>query len=110
MLIAGQTSVAAGATNTNVLSGSVYEYLPWDASLEFGLVSNAAGDHQVTVLSGSDVLMEETGVSRQNRVPIYPDDFALSDVAAAGERIVIKARNTGAGAATLFWAVKLTPV
>lgn len=108
--IRGVTNLAAGGLNNNVLAGSVYEYLPWNAQVEFGLVGNAAGDPRVTVLSGSDTILEESPVSRANRSPIYPDDFDLVDVAAAGERLVIRYRNTGAGAVDLFWTVRLTPL
>jgi hypothetical protein len=108
--IQGVTSTAAGQTTVNVLSGSVYEYLPWHAQVEFGIVGDAAGEGRATVLSGSDTVLEESSLSRQARFPVYPDDFSLVDVAAAGERLVIKHRNTGAGANNLFWAVRLTPL
>jgi hypothetical protein len=108
--IQGVTSTAAGATTVNVLAGSVYEYLPFDAQVEFGIVGDAAGEQRVTVLSGSDTILEESPVSRQARFPVYPDDFGLVDVAAGGERLVVKVRNTGAGANNLFWSVRLTPL
>lgn len=109
-LIQGVTSTAAGATTQNVLAGSVYEYLPFDAQLEFGLCGDAAGEGRVTVLTGSDSVLEESSVSRQARIPVYPDDFNLVDVSKAGERIVVRHRNTGAGANNLFWAVRITPL
>jgi hypothetical protein len=94
----------------NVLQGSVYEYLPYNAQVEFGICGDAAGEGRVTVLSGSDTLLEESPVSRQARFPIYPDDFTLIDAAAGGERLVVKHRNTGAAANNLFWAVRITPL
>jgi hypothetical protein len=109
-IIQGVTSTAAGATTINVLSGSVYEYLPYNARLEFGICGDAVGEGRATVLSGSDTVLEESSISRQARFPIYPDDFSLVDVAAAGERLVIRHRNTGAGANNLFWAVRITPI
>ena len=108
--VQGSTSTAAGATTLNVLAGSIYEYLPYNAQLEFGLVAEAAGESRVTVNSGSDTILEESPVSRANRVPIYPDDYPLIDVALAGERIVVRHRNTGVGANTLFWALRITPI
>jgi hypothetical protein len=108
--IQGVTSTAAGATTQNVLTGSVYEYLPWNARLEFGICGDAAGEGRVTVLSGSDTVLEESSVSRQARFPVYPDDFSLIDVARGGERVVIRHRNTGVGANNLFWAVRITPL
>lgn len=108
--INGSVSIAAGAENTNVLSGSIYEYVPFDALVEIALVDGAAGELRCGVTSGSDVLLEQGQVSNANRFPIYPDDFQLSDYAAAGDRLVIRARNTGAGANTLRYSVRMTPV
>lgn len=105
--IQGVTSVAAGATNTNVLSGSIYEYLPFNAQVDIAVVGDAAGELRAQVNSGSDTLLEESPISRQARVPVFPDDYSLSDIAVAGERLVIRARNTGAGANNLFWAVRV---
>lgn len=107
--IQGQVSILPGVTNNNVLSGSAWEYLPYNAIVEFGLVDDANGDVRVTVQSGADVLMEECPVSVANRFPLYPDDFILEDVAAAGERLVIRARNTDAATTSVFrYSVRLT--
>lgn len=111
-VIQGSTSVAAATVNDNVLTGSQFEFLPYDAALEFGLNGDAnGGDLRVDVYSGQDVLMENAPMSTQNRQPIYPDDYQLTDVAAAGERIKIRVRNTnGAAARTLFHSVRITPL
>jgi len=108
-LIQGSVSVAAGAVNDNVLSGSQFEFLPYDAQLNFGLVGSATG-LVVDAYSGQDTLCETLAPSTQNRFPVYPDDFNLSDVAAAGERIKIRVRNTSAGALTFFYAVQINPL
>ncbi|HIB69637.1 MAG TPA: hypothetical protein EYO33_32310 [Phycisphaerales bacterium] len=77
--------------------------------LEFGLTASAA-DLVLDVYSGLDLLAEGFAPSTQNRVPIYPDDFTLNDVALAGEQIKIRARNTNAATArTLFFSLKITP-
>ena len=109
-IIQSVTNALAGATVVNVLAGSVYEYLPYNARLEFGLTSDVLGSARVTVLTGPDTVLEESPVSRQNRFPIYPDDFSLVDVAAAGSRVVIRYRNTDAAAQNLFWTLRITPV
>ncbi len=99
------TNVAAGGISANVLAGSAYEFAPYHCR-----VGDAAGAPRCTVQVGSDVLLEESPVSRQARIPIWPDDYSLSDVAAKGDRIKIAYRNTGAGAVDLFWAVRITPI
>ncbi len=111
-LIQGSTSVAAASVNENVLANSQFEFLPFNAALEFGLNGDANGaDLRVDVFSGQDVLLESAPMSAQNRIPIFPEDFQLTDVAAAGERIKVRVRNTNAAAArTIYFAVRITPI
>lgn len=110
-LVQSSTSVAASSVDDNVISGSQFEYLPYNAQLEFGLNGDAnGGDLRVDVYSGQDIVAENLTPSTQNRVPVYPDDFQMTDVAMAGERIKIRVRNTSAaGARTLFHSVRITP-
>lgn len=111
-VIQGSASIGASAVNDNVLAESQFEFLPYDAAVEFGLNGDAnGGDLRVDVYSGQDVLMENAPMSVQNRIPIYPDDYQLTDVAAGGERLKVRVRNTNAGAArTIFFAVRITPM
>lgn len=102
-------SIAAGATVDNVFSGSAFEYLPFNALVEFGIVGSATGI-VATVQSGADLLMEESPISTQNRFPVYPDDFDLQDVAAGGERVICKLRNTTGGALTYFVTLRVSPL
>jgi len=111
-VIQGSVSVAASSVNDNVLNGSQFEFLPYDASLEFGLNGDANGaDLRVDVYSGQDVLMESAPMNVKAAIPVYPDDFVLTDVAGAGERIKVRVRNTSAaGARSLFYSVRITPI
>jgi hypothetical protein len=102
-------SVAANSVNDNVLTGSQFEFLPYAAALEFGLVSSAAG-MLGDAYSGSDVLCEAMALSIQNRFPVFPDDYTLTDVAGLGERIKVRMRNTTGGALTYFVGIRITPV
>ncbi len=107
-VITDRRSIALNATVANVLAGSQYEFLPFDALIEFGLVASAVGLN-ATVTSGTDILQQDQEVSAANRLPIYPDDFVLTDVVAAGERLVVGYRNTTGAAITAFTVVKITP-
>lgn len=111
-VIQSSVVIAAASVNDNVLTGSQFEFLPYDASLEFGLNGDANGaDLRIDVYSGQDALCEQLVPSAQNRIPIYPDDFALTDVAAAGERIKIRVRNTHATLTrTIFFSVRINPI
>jgi len=108
-LIQASVSVAANAVVDNVLTGSQFEFLPYDASLNFGITASATG-LVCDVYSGQDALAEAMSPSTVNRFPINPDDFNLQDVAGAGERIKVRVRNTTGGALTLFYAVQIYPV
>lgn len=108
-LIQQSVSIAANAVNDNVLQGSQFEFLPYNAALMFALNGSATG-LVADVYSGQDVLAEQMGVNALNRVPINPDDFLLTDVAAGGERIKMRVRNTTGGALTLFFALIVNPI
>lgn len=102
-------AIAAGGEVENVLAGSQFEFLPWNAFIEFAVNGSAAG-LLVDIYSGQDVLAEGSAVNTVNAFPKYPDDFMLNDVAAGGERIKVKVRNPTAGALTYFSTTKFTPV
>ncbi len=108
-LIQAQVSLAANTVNDNVLTGSQFEFLPYNAALRFALNGSATG-LVADVYSGQDVLAEQMGVNALNRVPINPDDFLLTDVAGGGERIKVRVRNTTGGALTLFYALIIDPI
>jgi len=110
-LISDTRSVAANATIDNVLAGSQFEFLPFDAQLDFGIVgAGALGAILVDVYSGQDVLMESGAISILNRFPVFPDDYSLTDVAGAGERIKVRLRNTTGAAIIVSTAVRVTPI
>jgi len=108
-VIQNSVVIAANATNDNVIQGSQFEFLPYNAMLEFGLCASAAG-LVADVYSGQDTVAESFALNTQNRFPVYPDDYPLNDVAGAGERVKVRIRNTTAGALTAFYSVKITPV
>jgi hypothetical protein len=103
------TNLAANST-AFPLQGSQYEYLPFNARLEFAIVSNAA-TVDVSVFSGSDILQQAGPPTVKATPPVYPDDFLLDDMALAGERISVVLRETGAVATTdIETVVKITPL
>jgi len=103
------TNIAANAT-AFPLQGNQYEYLPFNAQVEFATVANAVGI-QATVYSGSDVLQQAGACTVKATSPVYPDDFLLSDVAMAGERISVELRETAGVATTdIETVVRITPL
>ena len=108
-LIQSSISVGANATIDNLIAGSQFEFLPYDAALQFAINGSGVG-LVMDIYSGQDVLAETSAVNGVNRIPLNPDDFLLSDVAAGGERIKMRVRNTTAGALTCFYALIIQPL
>lgn len=103
------TNLAANA-QAFPLQGNQYEFLPFNARVEFAIVANAAGI-DVTVFSGSDVLQQNGPATVKATPPLYPDDFLLDDVAMAGERLNVVLRETAGVATTdIETVVKITPL
>ena len=107
------TSVLAANSVAFPLAGSQYEYLPFNARVEFAIVTDAAaGDEfQTTVYSGTDVLQQQGPMSvKATAQPVYPDDFLLDDVAAAGERLSVELNQGTGGDLEVETTVKITPL
>jgi hypothetical protein len=102
-------SIAAGATNDNILSGSAYEFARQPTLISLGIMQSATGMF-FTFQSGSDVVVEESEPAIATRFPIIPDEMYYNDVAAPGDRIVVRVRNPTAGALTARCIAQLSPL
>lgn len=106
-------NIGANAT-VEPLTGWQYEYLPWPALVEIGMIHDGGANSIVaTVSSGADVLMEESPVNAGGTDGVFVTDeqLDLTDEAAAGDRLKIRARETAGVATTdLMTRVKLTPL
>jgi len=106
----GQVSVAAGAINANLIAGSVWEFADRNYWGRLAVTGDAAFAMRLTVQCSARTQLEESQISGANRPPILPDDLLISRFPIRrGDRIVLKARNTGAGANTIFWNLHLDP-
>lgn len=94
-----EQNIAANGT-FQPLTGWQYERLPFPALVEMAFVANATG-MVATVTSGSDTLAEEQPVSGGGTDGTLPDfdKPQLEDIAAAGDKLKIRFRET-AGVAT----------
>lgn len=110
-LIQFRNSILTGVTVDNVLTGSLFERMPYDAQIAIGINGDASGFEVIAdVYSGTDVLAEGIPLNSQARVPVNPDDFNLTDVIGRMEQLKIKLRNTGAGTHVVFTSVLITPL
>lgn len=99
-VIQKEVSIAAGAQNDNILSGSAFEFATVDQRVSIGLTGSATG-LVATITSGSDLVLEESPLMVLATMPIIPDHMYYNDVQARGDRLVIRVRNTSAGALTV---------
>jgi hypothetical protein len=112
--ISGKTTIAAGATNANILQGSQYEFSPFDGTIEFGIVGDRVSA-TLAMFSGPDTLQEPggfvpfSGTAGTQGFPRYPDDYHWEDEVAAGDRLKVTVVNgDGANALVVNWALRLT--
>ena len=112
-----QKTTLAPGTTANPLVGNQYEYLPFNALVEFAILQEpetTAGDVvEATVFSGSDVLMQGSDLDTKALAdPIqYPWDYDIQDVAAAGERLGVTLVNKGGtDTLTVRTVVRITPL
>lgn len=94
------------------LVGSQYEYLPFDAMVEFAILADAGDDVNASVFSGSDVLLQNERLDEKalTEAVQYPWDYDIQDVAAAGERLGVQLQENAGLAATVRTVVRITPL
>lgn len=102
-----EVSVAAGAVNDNLLSGSAFEFLRRPSMVSIAVVASATGGF-ATIQSGADIVAEEFPPLVKTSMPTIPDDFAFSDYGAPGDRLVVRARNPTGGALTFRVIAQIT--
>ncbi len=95
--IQAEVSVAAGASNPNLFTGSAYEYARSRTLLSLAVVAAATGTF-ITIQSGSDVLLEESAPLVLTTMPINPDHFYYNDVMESFDRLRVAVRNPTGGA------------
>lgn len=101
--------IAANATLDNAISGSSFEFLRGNAVVSIGAVGSATG-LVASIQSGSDIVLEEAPLLVKTTMPTIPDDMYYNDVGTLGDRLVIRVRNTTAGALTLRLICQVTPL
>lgn len=107
-----KNTLTTGQSVENVFTGSQWEILTSPAEIAIAIISDggAVGDIVATVLSGTDTLGEEQPVSTANRTPVFPDDFAFNDIAAAMDRLKVRLRNTSASTRIVTTQLRINPL
>ena len=108
-VIQKEVSVGANAVVDNILSGSSFEFLRSNAVVSIGLTGSATG-LVANIQSGADIILEESPLLVKTTMPTVPDDMYYNDVGVQGDRLVIRVRNTTAGALTVRNITQVTPL
>lgn len=104
-IIQDSISIAANATNNDVLSGKRAKILPLNAAgvCKLFQTGSATGLYAELFVGGRNP-MESGLVNANNRIPLDPDDMSLqNEVALPGDQLYLPVRNTTAGALTYFY-------
>jgi hypothetical protein len=107
--IQAEVSVGATSTNSNLFSGSGFEFARGRTALSLGVTAAATGTF-VSVQSGSDIILEESAPYVLTNFPIVPDQMFYNDIMEAGDRLRVAARNPTAGAIVHRALALLTPL
>jgi len=104
-----QVSVPANGTIENLLSGSPFEFAgrPSAVSVSATQITVVGGQTIADITFGAEVIGQDLFLSDEvgaNQGPKLPDNLLARDVAAGGDRLVVKLRETG-GVATLVTAL-----
>jgi len=103
-------SIAANEANDNVLAGSAFEYLQARSIISIGVVAQATG-LVFNIQIGSTVVVEESACEiKANEFPTIPDEMYYNAAGVPGDRVVVRVRNTTAGALVVRALVQITPV
>lgn len=108
-VIQKEISVAANSAVENILSGSAFEFLRGNAIVSIGLAGSATG-LVANIQSGADIVLEESPIVVKTSMPTIPDEMYYNDVGVMGDRLVVRVRNTTAGALTIRAIVQVTPL
>lgn len=95
-----ETTVAAGASNQNLFTGSAYEYANTRQVVSMGLVQNATGGF-ATIQAGGAVVAEEFSPAIKTTYPIIPDEMYYNFGMNPGDRLVARYRNPTGGPLTV---------
>lgn len=99
-----KVNVAANALSANVLAGQLFEFVNGGTNLTLSVTGSATG-LRISFICGMP-LIDDQAINLQNRFPIIPDDVVHAGPVPGG-RLVLKARNTTAGALDFFWRIDL---
>lgn len=104
-------SVAANATVDNVLAGKLEEFLRADSQITLHAVAQAVGVRLSLLVGGESALDDQEISARAGAIAtIVPDDFIVATAGFAGDRLILRIRNTTGAAIIVNSRLETTPV
>lgn len=107
-VIMKETSVAAGATDENIFSGSAFEFARGRSVISIAVNQSATGGF-ATINNGVDIVAEEFSPPIDTIYPTTNEDFYFNTAAVQGDRLVLRYRNPTGGALTVRAVAVVTP-
>ncbi len=101
-------SVAANATVQNALAGKLNEFLSENSVVTLYSTAAAVGMN-MSLIIGGEVVVDDQEVNALNRLPIIPDDFMAQGGGFAGDRVILRYRNTTGAAIITFSRLETSP-
>lgn len=108
-VITGNESIAADTTSTNRLTGNLNEFLGRPSIVALFVAAAAAGIN-AQMLIGAESIIDDEEVSDANVFPRTPDDFLARGGGFQGDRLILRFRNTTAGALVVKWRLEIDPI
>lgn len=103
-------SLSANETNDNALQGTKLENVPTDRNYDVKVFATASSaDVRMSMDADTDVAIQDSLVSSQDRVPIVPDDFVESFAVTGGSKLFLELNETGGSSATFYYKIVLIP-
>jgi len=110
-MILKKATVAAGASNDNIVSGSAFEFARMAQLISLAVVQSATGGFS-SITSGGDIIAEEfePAIVATASPIVIPDHMYFTDYMDPGDRLVIRYRNPTAGALDVRTLVQTSAV
>ena len=110
VIVRNESIAAAPAVNENILSGSAFEFARGNSFVSMGIVQSVTGLF-VTIQAGGTVIAEEFEPPIESAAyPQTNEDFYFNAFAVAGDRLVIRVRNSTGGAIDVRAVVQITDI
>jgi hypothetical protein len=104
-----ETIVLTATSNSNIFSGSAFEYARGRQALSLGVVASATGGF-ITIQAGADVVLEESPPMVLGTMPIVPDHMYYNDIMEPFDRLRVAFRNPTGGSLTVRAIALLQPI